>query len=90
MKNKVTKSLPILTKREKETISRFKTYNNYSSILIEFFDMGFKSFNAFKAIMQHNYPEIDEVKLKRFWSCALMESEIVEKVKIVFEKLKSE
>ena len=87
---KDTKSIPNLTIREKETINRFDTYHVCSAILRSFFDMGFKSFDALKAIMIFHYPDIDLVKLKRFWNCQLMDSEIVEKVKVVFDKLKSE
>lgn len=79
-----------MSKRENETINRFKTFNVCSAILREFFEMGFKSFDALKAIMTFHYPEIDLIKLKRFWNCQLMDVEIVEKVKVVFDKLKSE
>lgn len=90
MKAKDTKSIPKLTIREKETINRFETFHTCSAILRSFFQMGFKSFDALKAIMLFHYPNIDMVKLKRFWNCQLMDSEIVEKVKVVFEKLKAE
>lgn len=90
MSNKDTKNIPKLTIRENETINRFETFHKCSTILREFFAMGFKSFNALKAIMQFHYPDIDLAKLKRFWNCQLMDKEIVEKVTIVFEKLKSE
>lgn len=90
MSNKGTKSIPKMTIREKETINRFETFHKCSSILRDFFTMGFKSFNALKAIMQFHYPDIDLVKLKRFWNCQLMDKEIVAKVTFVFDKLKSE
>jgi len=90
MSNKGTKTIPKMTIREKETINRFETFNKCSSILREFFGMGFKSFNALSAIMQFHYPDIDLVRLKRFWNCQLMDKEIVEKVTVVFEKMKNE
>jgi hypothetical protein len=90
MSNKDIKSIPKMTIREKETINRFDTFHKCSSVLREFFNMGFKSFNALKAIMEFHYPDIDLVKLKRFWNCQLMDKEIVVKVTYVFEKLKSE
>lgn len=90
MYNEVTKNIPKLTKRENETLNRFKIYDECSAILLNFFEMGFKSFNGLKSIMQFYYPDIDEVQLKRFWNCVGMDQEIVDKVKIVFEKLKSE
>lgn len=90
MLHKDTKNVPKLTIREKESINRFNTFHKCSAILKEFFSMGFKSFSALKAIMQFHYPDIDIVKLKRFWNCQLMEAEIVEKVELVFDKLKSE
>lgn len=90
MNNKSTKNIPKLTIRENETINRFETFHQCSSILREFFRMGFKSFPALKSIVQFHYPDIDLVKLKRFWNCQSMDSEIVEKVKVVFDRLKSE
>jgi hypothetical protein len=90
MLNKYTQKSAILSIREKETITRFETFHECSSILRQFFFMGFKSFDALKGIMQFYYPEIDLVKLKRFWNCVLMDKEIVEKIIFVFEKLKSE
>lgn len=90
MKIKDTKTVPKLTIRENETINRFETFYKCSEILREFFCMGFKSFDALKSIMQFHYPDIDLVKLKRFWNCQLMDKDIVEKVVTVFEKLKSE
>jgi len=90
MKSKDTKTAPKLTIRENETINRFDTFYKCSEILREFFKMGFKSFDALKAIMMFHYPDIDLVKLKRFWNCQLMDKEIVLKVVTVFEKLKNE
>lgn len=90
MSIKGTKTIPKLTIREIETINRFDTFQKCSTILREFFTMGFKSYNALKAIMQFHYPDIDLVKLKRFWNCQLMDKEIVNQVITVFEKLKNE
>ncbi|MCG9792513.1 hypothetical protein [Flavobacterium algicola] len=90
MKNKDTKTEPKLTIRETETINRFETFYKCSEILREFFRMGFKSFEALKAIMLFHYPDIDLVRLKRFWNCQLLDRTIVEKVITVFEKLKNE
>lgn len=89
MKGKYTKSIPKLNIRECETINRFRVYSECSEILIEFFEMGFRSFDALKAIVLHQYPEIDLVKLKRLWNCQLMDKDVFEKVKSVFNKLKS-
>jgi hypothetical protein len=90
MKSKYTKSVPKLTIRETETINRFETFIKCSEILRDFFNMGFRSFNALKAIMQFHYPDIDLIKLKRFWNCQLMDKDIVSKVVTVFEKMKNE
>lgn len=90
MVNKDMKSNSKLTSRETMTIHRFETFNKCSGILCQFFTMGFKSFNALKAIMQFHYPDIDLVKLKRFWNCQLMDKDIVVKVEAVFEKMKNE
>lgn len=90
MTNKDTKNIPTLSIRESETINRFKVYDECSEILIDFFNMGFRSFLALKSIMLYYHPDVDEVKLKRFWNCVAMDKEIVSKVKDVLEKLKSE
>jgi hypothetical protein len=90
MINKDTKKVPSYTIRETETINRFKTYDKCSEILIKFFNMGFKSFKALEGIMEYYHPDIDKVQLKRFWNCVGMDEVIVEKVKDVFQKLKSE
>jgi hypothetical protein len=87
---KYTKKEKQMSKREHETIFRFKNYHRCSLILSGFFAMGFTSFEALKGIMVFYYPEIDLVKLKRFWNCVLMDSDIAEKVIIVFDKLKAE
>lgn len=90
MTNKDTKKVPTYTIRENETINRFRTYDLCSEILIEFFNMGFKSYKALEGIMEFYHPDIDKVQLKRFWNCVGMDETIVEKVKDVFSKLKSE
>ena len=90
MRIKDNKKSTILSIREKETINRFEMVLKCSSLLAGFFNRGFKSFPALKAIMQFYYPNIDLLKLKRVWSCVLMDQEIVDKIVIVFEKLKSE
>jgi hypothetical protein len=90
MLNEITKNIPIYTIREFETINRFKTYDICSEILIEFFNMGFKNYRALEGIMEYYHPDIDKVQLKRFWNCVGMDEVIVEKVKDVFQKLKSE
>jgi len=90
MKSKDTKIKPKLTIRETETINRFDTFYKCSEILREFFGMGFKSFDALKAIMMFHHPDIDLIKLKRFWNCQLMDKDIVLKVVTVFEKMKNE
>lgn len=90
MKIKDTKIEPKLSIRESETINRFETFHKCSEILRQFFVMGFKSFDALKAIMLFHYPDIDLIKLKRFWNCQLMDKNIVQKVELVFDKLKKE
>lgn len=90
MVNKDTKKMPSYTIRETETINRFKTYDICSGILIDFFNMGFKSFKALEAIMEFYHPDIDKAQLKRFWNCVAMDKTIVEKVQDVYQKLKAE
>lgn len=88
--SKDTNFVPNLSKRENSTYNRFITFHECSSILQQFFKMGFKSYESFKAIMTYYYPEINLLKLKKFWNCVGIEKSISEKVVFVFDQLKKE
>ncbi len=76
--------------REDKTLKRFETALKSSKILRSFFDKGFKSFDAFKAIMLNYYPEITEKKLWDFWHFRIIDEEVCDKIVDVFDKLKNE
>lgn len=76
--------------REVKTLKRFETALKSSKILRSFFDKGFKSFDAFKAIMLNYHPEITEKKLWDFWHFRIIDEEVCDKIVDVFDKLKNE
>lgn len=88
--SKDTKYVPNITKREKASKARFENFSKTSKILKDFFEMGFRSYDAFKSIMLHQYPDVDLIKLKRFWNCIGIDEDIATKVDCVFNKLKNE
>jgi hypothetical protein len=79
-----------MTSREKASIDRFETFYKCSKILKQFFEMGFRSYSAFQAIVMYQYPDVDLIKLKRFWNCIGIDEDIATKVDCVFNKLKNE
>lgn len=76
--------------RENETKNRFKMYRECSVLLSGFFEKGFKSYPALKAIVQHYHPEVDVKKLKLIWNMNSIDFITKQKLEDVFEKLKSE
>jgi len=76
--------------RENETKKRFKTYQECTSLLSSFFEKGFKSYPALKAIVQHYHPEVDVKKLKLIWNLNSIDFDTKMKLEDVFEKLNQE
>lgn len=79
-----------MKQRDFKTLKRFDTAFESSKILRSFFEKGFKSFDAFKAIVLFYYPEMSEKRLYDFWHFKALDKKMCEKITIVFEKLKSE
>jgi hypothetical protein len=79
-----------LKQRDMKTLNRIISAQKSSQILKSFFDKGFKSFEALKSIVQNYYPEIDENRLYDFWHIRIFDSEIIEVLESVFDKLKIE
>ncbi|WP_281225400.1 hypothetical protein [Flavobacterium aquiphilum] len=79
-----------LKQRDFKTLKRFNTAYAQSILLKSFFEKGFKSYDALKAIVLNYYPEISENRLWDFWHFRILDEEISEKLTDVFEKLKSE
>lgn len=79
-----------LKQRDFKTIKRIKATQKSSNILCEFFNKGFKSFDALKAIVLNYYPEISESRLWDFWHFRIVDEDIAICLEDVFEKLKSE
>jgi hypothetical protein len=79
-----------LKQRDIKTLKRIETAQKSSTILRSFFDKGFKSFDALKAIVQNFNPEVNENKLWDFFHFRIIDEDIAEILTDVFEKLKSE
>lgn len=74
--------------REKVTVLRFEAYAKCAYILKEYFYLGFKSYEAFRTIVIFYYPNVNSIKLKKFWNCVLLDKEIIKCVESVLEILK--
>lgn len=77
-----------ISKRERVTVIRFETFAKCAAILREYFYLGFKSYEAFRTIVIFYYPNINSIKLKKFWNCVLLDKEVAICVENVLEKLK--
>lgn len=80
----------LLKQRDFKTLRRIETAQKSSNVLRGFFDKGFKSFDALKAIVLNYYPEISESRLWDFWHFRIVDESISDSLIDVFEKLKSE
>lgn len=78
-----------LKQRDLKTLVRFETAYNTSSILINFFNKGFKSYESFRAIILNYHPEIQDKRLWDFWHFRIIDNEICTKAQEVFNKLES-
>ena len=86
--NTNTKVIENFTNREKVTVIRFEAYAKCATVLREYFYLGFKSYEAFRTIVIFYYPNINSIKLKKFWNCVLLDKEVAICVENVLEKLK--
>jgi len=80
----------MLKQRDFKTLKRIETAQKSSKVLKDFFDKGFKSFDAIKSIVLNYYPEIPEGRLWDFWHFRIVDEEITVALTDVFEKLKAE
>ena len=80
----------MLKQRDFKTLRRIETAQKSSKVLKDFFEKGFKSFDALKAIVLNYCPEIPETRLWDFWHFRIVDEEITDALADVFEKLKAE
>jgi hypothetical protein len=80
----------VLKQRDFKTLKRIETAQKSSKVLKDFFNKGFKSFDALRAIVLNYYPEIPEGRLWDFWHFRIVDEEITDSLMDVFEKLKAE
>lgn len=76
--------------RDTKTLKRIITVQSSSTILRDFYNKGFKTFDALKSIVLHYYPEMSELKLYDFWHFRRVDAEMCAALEDVFEKLKAE
>ena len=76
--------------RDFKTLKRIETAQKTSIVLAGFFDKGFKSFDALRAIVQNYHPEIEENRLWNFWHFRQIDEVMCENLEDVFEKLNKE
>jgi hypothetical protein len=79
-----------LSPRDIKTLRRIETVGNSSNVLMYFFQNGFRSFDALKAIVLHFYPEVDEKRLWNFWHFRQVDENVCDVLESVVEKLKAE
>lgn len=79
-----------LKQRDTKTLKRIENVQNASKVLRGFFDKGFMSFDALKAIVLNYYPDIDPNRLWDFWHFRIVDEDITNSLNDVFDKLKAE
>lgn len=80
----------IMKPRDVKTLRRFEMARKQADILKQFFNSGFRKFEALSAITLNYYPEIPESRLSDFWHFRNIDEDICVKLEDVFEKLKQE
>lgn len=92
--SKYTKVMPIketkMKPNEKRTLDRINNAVKISVVLKQFYQMGFKDFKSFRVITSHYGIDVSEKKLLDFWTFRWLNSEFLEKIEIVLDKLKKE
>lgn len=76
--------------REIKTLNRIEVAGKSSILLRNFFDKGFKSFEALQSIVVNYYPEISINRLWNFWHFRQVDQSIYDVLEDVFDKLKAE
>ena len=75
---------------EKRTLDRIENAVKISKVLKQFFEMGFKDFRSFKVITSHYGVDVPEKKLLDFWTFRWLDSDFLEEIEVVLNKLKQE
>lgn len=79
-----------LKQRDIKTKVRIEAAKRSANVLSNFFEKGFKSYEALNAIVLHYNPEISEKRLKDFWHFRVVDGEMCDSLEVIFEKLKAE
>ncbi len=77
-----------LKKREQQTLNRFVSYHDASVTLLEFFKLGFSSFESLKSIVAHySEIEISEKSLWDYWNFKKIEDYLTKELESVLTKI---
>ena len=79
-----------MKQRDFKTLKRIEAAQKSSTVLKSFFDKGFKSFDALRAIVLCYNPEMNQLRLYDFWHFRIVDEDICDVLESVFEKLKVE
>lgn len=79
-----------MKQRDLKTLKRIMIAKKQSDLLEVFFEKGFKSFDALKAIILNYYPNTSEKRLWDFWHFRVLDEEITDQLDNVLDKLKTE
>jgi len=83
-------SKTMLTKREKSTLERAIYMQCAGKIVQRFVESGWKSLDAVASIFIDKYPRYTKEQVYNFWSYKTMNKDILHKMEIVLDNLKSE
>ena len=83
-------SVTSLIKRENSAMERAQYMQDAGKTIQAFLKTNFKTFGAVQAIMQENYPELTREEIYNFWSYKTMNRDMIHKMEVVLQKLKSE
>lgn len=79
-----------LNKTETAVLNRFNNTIEQAKLLCRFFGMGFRNIAAFKAIVLHYDSSLTDKEIKYFWEIKLVNEDVIRKVEMVIDKLKTE
>jgi hypothetical protein len=95
VQNENTKDMPNMKELEMSPIegkayTRFQTAKKNAELLMCFFEKGFKTYPAIKAIVQHYYPLVSDKRISNFWNMVGVDASLQSVIENVLEKLKAE
>jgi len=81
-----------LTESEEKTKYRLERSHKVSELLRELFDMGFRSINAVKSVVQISYPKytdaVETLRFRQFWNGKPRSQMMLDELADVVQKIK--